>query len=126
MKDTLILSIAGFGFGVIVIVIICCVAKFLFARRWNKKSDSDFPCPFAPATKTVCENYLDKRNEFWVYYGQIIIAVIIAVIVAVLLLTKSIDQSAGISLLSALGGFSIAKTANSSKQVPHRKEKDPE
>jgi uncharacterized membrane protein YhaH (DUF805 family) len=53
---------------------------------------------------------MQKRNEFWLYYGQLIIALVIAIILAVLLLTKVIDASAGLPLLSATGGFTIAKS----------------
>lgn len=60
--------------------------------------------------------YLRERNDFWEKYGQITISVVIIVVLAVLLLTKTITPEAGLPILSAVGGFAIAKTANVSNQ----------
>lgn len=58
------------------------------------------------------DGYLDKRNDFWQYFGQVALAVLIVVVLAVLLLTKVIiSAEAGLPILSAVAGFAIAKTA---------------
>jgi hypothetical protein len=58
---------------------------------------------------------LQRRNEFWMTYGQIIVSVLIIVILTVLLLTKTISAEAGLPLLSAVSGFAIAKSVNSNR-----------
>ncbi|AKX52362.1 hypothetical protein [Thiopseudomonas alkaliphila] len=60
--------------------------------------------------------YLRERNDFWEKYGQITVSVVIIVVLSVLLLTKTISPEAGLPILSAVGGFAIAKTANVSNQ----------
>lgn len=58
---------------------------------------------------------LQRRNEFWMTYGQILVSVLIIVILAVLLLTRTISAEAGLPLLSAVSGFAIAKGVNSNR-----------
>jgi len=59
------------------------------------------------------EIHLQKRNEFWDIYCQVIISILIVVVLAVLLLSKVISAEAGLPILSAVSGFAIAKTATS-------------
>ena len=61
----------------------------------------------------IYRSYLQERNEFWEKYGQIIVAIVIIVVLAVLLITKTISPESGLPILSAVGGFAIAKTAGS-------------
>jgi hypothetical protein len=61
--------------------------------------------------------YLQRRNEFWTSYGQIIIAVLIALVLTILLLTKTITAEAGLPILSGISGFAIAKGVSSSNSV---------
>ncbi len=63
-------------------------------------------------------DYLQKRNEFWSTYGQIIAAIFIVIILAILMLTKVISAEAGLPILSAVSGFAIAKSAGSVKNNP--------
>lgn len=58
---------------------------------------------------------LQRRNEFWMTYGQIVVSVLIIVILTLLLLTKAISAEAGLPLLSAVSGFAIAKGVNSNR-----------
>jgi len=58
--------------------------------------------------------YLQRRNEFWTVYGQIIIAVLIAIVLTILLLTKTISPEAGLPILSGISGFAIAKSVSNS------------
>lgn len=57
---------------------------------------------------------LERRNEFWTSYGQIVIAALIIIVLTILLLTKTISAEAGLPILSAISGFAIAKGVNSS------------
>ncbi|MGB2518661.1 hypothetical protein OLL83_000757 [Shewanella algae] len=61
--------------------------------------------------------YLRERNNLWDKYGQIILSIIIIMVLAILLLTKTISPEAGLPILSAVGGFSIAKAASVSSQT---------
>ncbi len=60
-------------------------------------------------------DYLQKRNEFWSTYGQVVVAVFIVIILAILMLTKIISAEAGLPILSAVSGFAIAKGVNSTR-----------
>lgn len=62
--------------------------------------------------------YLEKRNEFWTTYGQVMIAAFIVIILAILMLTKTITAEAGLPILSAISGFAIAKSVSTSKNSP--------
>jgi hypothetical protein len=59
--------------------------------------------------------YLQRRNEFWTTYGQVVIAVLAIVVLGILLLTKTISSEAGLPILSGLSGFAIAKGVSSSR-----------
>src|SRR4029077_7179634 len=61
--------------------------------------------------------YLSRRNEFWVTYGQTTVAVLLLIVVTVLLLTRTINPDAGLPILSGIAGFAIAKTTGSSRGV---------
>ncbi|GLI33268.1 hypothetical protein [Desulforhabdus amnigena] len=54
-------------------------------------------------------DYLERRNEFWTTYGQVLVAVLIIIVLTILLLTKTITAEAGLPILSAISGFAIAK-----------------
>lgn len=58
---------------------------------------------------TTYGEYLARRNEFWLTYGQITVAILLLIVVTVLLLTKTIDPDAGLPILSGITGFAIAK-----------------
>jgi hypothetical protein len=59
--------------------------------------------------------WLQKRNEFWTTYVQVMIAALIIIILAVLLITKTINPEAGLPILSAVSGFAIAKSASTNR-----------
>lgn len=61
--------------------------------------------------------FLQRRNEFWTAYGQVLLAVLIVTILAILILTKAISAEAGLPILSGVSGFAIAKSASSSRTV---------
>lgn len=61
--------------------------------------------------------YLQRRNEFWTTYGQVLIAVLIVTILSILLLTSVISAEAGLPILSGISGFAIAKGVSGSKTI---------
>lgn len=63
----------------------------------------------------VLTESLQRRNEFWITYGQLVVAILIVVILTILLLTKTISAEAGLPLLSAVSGFAIARGVNSNR-----------
>jgi hypothetical protein len=63
------------------------------------------------------QEYLERRNEFWATYGQVIIAVLIIIVLSILLLTKAISAEAGLPILSGISGFAIAKSVSGSKSI---------
>lgn len=72
--------------------------------------------PNIPKYATEAYNeYLQRRNEFWSIYGQILLAIVIIVVLAVLLLAKVISAEAGLPILSAVSGFAIAKGVSTSR-----------
>lgn len=56
---------------------------------------------------------LERRNEFWTVYGQVILAIFIVFALSILLLTKTISAEAGLPILSGISGFAIAKGVTS-------------
>lgn len=58
------------------------------------------------------KEFLERRNEFWTTYGQMIICIFIVAVLSILLLTKTITAEAGLPILSAISGFAIAKGSN--------------
>ena len=58
---------------------------------------------------------LERRNEFWTSYGQLIVATLIIIVLTILLLTKTISAEAGLPILSAISGFAIAKGVTSGR-----------
>jgi hypothetical protein len=62
--------------------------------------------------------YLQRRNEFFSTYLQVIIAILLIVVIAVLLITKTITAEAGLPILSAISGFAIAKTISATRNDP--------
>ncbi len=59
--------------------------------------------------------YLQRRNEFWTAYGQVILAVLIVVVLSILLVTGTISAEAGLPILSGISGFAIAKGVSAAK-----------
>ena len=62
-------------------------------------------------------DYLERRNEFWTTFGQVMIALVIVVILSILLLTKAISAEAGLPILSGISGFAIAKGVSGAKSI---------
>lgn len=83
----------------------------IIAANDNKEAINNAPKAF---TNYISE-YLERRNDFWTTYGQIIISVFIVCIITLLLLTKIITAEAGLPLLSAVSGFTIAKSSTAHK-----------
>ncbi len=61
--------------------------------------------------------YLQRRNEFWTAFGQILIAVLIVIVLSILLMTKTISAEAGLPILSGISGFAIAKGVSAGKNL---------
>ena len=59
--------------------------------------------------------YLQRRNEFWTAYGQVLLAVLIVIFLAILLITKTISAEAGLLILSGISGFVIVKGVSAAK-----------
>jgi len=118
--------------ALIVLLIIVFAVLLLHARRWRKE-----PYPLemlvhelhhllmnGPRRRealmvgtlvgSAYAEHLARRNEFWVSYGQVTVAVLLLIVVTVLLLTRTIDPDAGLPILSGIAGFAIAKTTGPS------------
>lgn len=69
--------------------------------------------------------YLQRRNEFWTAYGQVLIAVLIVIVLSILLMTKTISAEAGLPILSGISGFAIAKgvAAGKSLSMPQERQR---
>lgn len=61
--------------------------------------------------------YLQRRNEFWTTYGQVLIAVLIVIVLTILLLTRVISAEAGLPILSGVTGFAIAKGVSGGRTI---------
>lgn len=84
-------------------------------HRWMKGSP-----PYDDIPRHLAESYseyLQRRNEFWNTYGQVLIAIFIVTVLTILLLTKAISAEAGLPILSGVSGFAIAKGVSGSKTI---------
>jgi hypothetical protein len=70
-----------------------------------------------PGSQLIAQ-YLENRTEFWLAFGQIIVAVLLIAVLAILLITKTINAEAGLPILSAIAGFAIAKGVSLSRSGP--------
>lgn len=78
-------------------------------------------------THDAYTEYLQRRNEFWTAYGQVLLAILIVIVLGILLVTKTISAEAGLPILSAISGFAIAKgisTGRSGMSPPPRRPND--
>jgi hypothetical protein len=135
---TFTLSLYTFGLGALVAVLIIAFGLVLLRIRlrwWQKRPDEplemffhefrhllmngnspkDVTNLFLTWSASVYADHLGRRNEFWVGYGQITVAVLLLTMVTVLLLTKTINPDAGLPILSGIAGFTIAKTTSPSR-----------
>jgi hypothetical protein len=83
----------------------------LFELYEKQSFRSNMPQHFVNANA----EWLQKRNEFWTTYVQVLIAALIVIVLAILLLTKTISAEAGLPILSAVSGFAIAKSASTNR-----------
>ncbi|VVB85174.1 Uncharacterised protein [uncultured archaeon] len=68
------------------------------------------PRSFDPSfLSNMMDEFLNRRNEFWMLYGQFILSLFVIVCVTILLLTGVISAEAGLPILSGIGGFAIGK-----------------
>jgi uncharacterized membrane protein len=81
------------------------VLEHLYNHGQQSGQRSNLPRYFADLFSEV----LERRNEFWTSYGQIVVAALIIIVLTILLLTKTISAEAGLPILSAISGFAIAK-----------------
>jgi hypothetical protein len=78
------------------------------------------PHPFDDIPRQLAESYseyLQRRNEYWNTYGQVLIAVLIVTLLTILLLAKAISAEAGLPILSGVSGFAIAKGVYGAKTI---------
>ncbi len=85
------------------------IINFLLSNSPNNSANE------LKALVDLYSDHRDKRNEFWLIYGQTILAIFIVVTLAILMVTKTISAEAGLPILSAVSGFAIAKGASSNK-----------
>jgi hypothetical protein len=112
---TEILAVLIFSFLAIIVVTIFALRKL--NRTWEErfficKLEVKGPCnkqEDCGVLKEINADFLEKRNEFWSGYGQIIVTMVIITILAVLLLLNKISSEAAMPAMTGLGGFSLAK-----------------
>jgi ABC-type glycerol-3-phosphate transport system permease component len=83
-------------------------------HRWTKHGYREYD----DIPKLLFDSYtefLERRNEFWTSYGQVLLAVLIVIVLTILLITKTISAEAGLPILSGISGFAIAKGVSTSK-----------
>jgi len=86
---------------------------FLHWIKENPHSREELPGHLVSAYS----DYLERRNEFWTTFGQVMIALVIVVILSLLLLAKAISAEAGLPILSGISGFAIAKGVSGAKSI---------
>lgn len=135
-KSIYLMSLWVFGLGALIVgFIIAFALALLFSARWRRGSGGDYLEKYldhmimdgpnrreiaylgAIATAAYAE-YLNRRNELWVTYGQTTVAVLLLIVITVLLLTRTINADAGLPILSGIAGFAIAKTTGNPRGIP--------
>jgi hypothetical protein len=121
--------------GALIVILIILFGLFLLhSRRWWRKEayplemlvrDLHHSLMDGPRRKeaiavgalfgSAYAEHLARRNEFWMSYGQITVAILLLIMVTVLLLTKTIDPDAGLPILSGIAAFAIGKGTASSR-----------
>ena len=121
MSETYQLCILVAGFGLLIILLVFWFGLHVLRAGedffWHVYHDamqafwkaSPTSRPILPrlAVEALAER-LQRRNEFWTSYGQVVIAALIIIVLTILLLTKTINADAGLPILSAVSGFAIA------------------
>jgi hypothetical protein len=114
------------GAGVLIIVLLLAIGLYVFSsdriRRLIEKrlaGKDDDEAIYEPRIfeylKATCKDELERRNEFWFGFGQIIIVALIIVTLTALLFTSKISPEAGLPIISGLSGFAIAKSVDTGK-----------
>ena len=63
----------------------------------------------------VNADFLERRNEFWFGYGQIIVIVVVVTVLAVLLILGKVSSEAALPVIAGLGSFALGKGIQSAK-----------
>jgi len=126
------LCILIIAIGIAAIAGIVWFGQFLFRIHFGKRFPGDMfweeilhrwfkdPHSYEDIPRYVSESYteyLQRRNEYWTTYGQVIIAVLMIIVLTILLLSKAITAEAGLPILSGITGFAIAKGVSSSRSI---------
>ena len=62
---------------------------------------------------------LQRRNEIWNSYGQILIAILIVTVLTIMMLAGKVSAEAGLPIISGVSGFALAKgVAGGKASVP--------
>ncbi len=61
--------------------------------------------------------FLQRLNDFWGAYLQVLVALVLIILLTLLLLTKTITAEAGLPILSAISGFAIAKGVSGTRNI---------
>jgi hypothetical protein len=109
--------IAVLVFGFLAIAGITAFGWSKLKRTWKDgvcicQPDNEGPCNKQLQCATIREinaDYLERRNEFWVCFGQIVVIVVIITILAVLLILEKISSEATLPVISGLGSFTLGK-----------------
>jgi len=125
-----ILVITIIGIGILISIIL--FGRFIYYKpiKFNDNEKEKIlnildclnksPYNFARELANVLSEFVHSRNDFWMTYGQLLIAIFIIIAITILLLTKTISAEAGLPILSGISGFAIAKSISSNK--PNKKE----
>jgi hypothetical protein len=123
MFDNSLIAVVIIFFGLFVLTLTAFLAWKIYTQKWKDslgtcyQKDTDItsvPLPLQKI-KDAYDGFLEKRNDYCFGFGQIVIVGLIIIVLTVLLLLGKISAEAGLSIISALSGFAIAKTTNTAK-----------
>ena len=92
-------------------------------RTWKDgvcicQPENEGPCNKQVHCETLQEvnaDFLARRNEFWIGYGQIIVIVVVVTVLAVLLILGKVSSEAALPVIAGLGSFALGKGIQSAK-----------
>ena len=115
--------IAVLAFGVLTLAGVTAFGWNKFKQIWK---DNNFICEpkneggcnkqqFCDTLKEVNADFLERRNEFWFGYGQIVVIVVVVTVLAVLLILEKVSSEAALPVIAGLGSFVLGKGIKSAK-----------
>ena len=111
------------AFGVLTLAGVTAFGWRKLKRTWKDgvcicQPENEGPCNkqvHCDTLKEINADFLERRNEFWIGYGQIVVIVVVVTVLAVLLILGKVSSEAALPVIAGLGSFALGKGIQSAK-----------